>query len=80
MKTYIVYDAMGNEVAIIKAKSHNDAEKKSNSKIWGKSKCSLYWNMKNLDDLLVGVAVSIYSFSMMILFFELGKYVERNGL
>ena len=36
--------------------------------------------MKNLDDLLVGVAVSVYSFSMMILFFELGKYVERNGL
>lgn len=29
MKTYIVYDAMGNEVAIIKAKSHNDAEKKA---------------------------------------------------
>jgi len=36
--------------------------------------------MKNLDGILLGVAVAICSFSMMVLFFELGKYVERNGL
>lgn len=29
MKTYIVYDSQGYEVALIKAKNHNDAEKKA---------------------------------------------------
>jgi hypothetical protein len=29
MKTYIVYNSQGYEVALIKAKSHNDAEKKA---------------------------------------------------
>ena len=29
MKTYIVYDGNGNEAGYIKAKSHNDAEKKA---------------------------------------------------
>jgi hypothetical protein len=29
MKTYIVYDTSGNEIALIKAGSHNSAEKKA---------------------------------------------------
>jgi hypothetical protein len=29
MKTYIVYDKTGNEIAMIKAGSHNSAEKKA---------------------------------------------------
>ena len=32
MKHYIVYDGQGNEREIIKARSHNDAEKKAQSK------------------------------------------------
>lgn len=32
MKTYIVYDENGNEVALIKAGSHNTAEKKAKAK------------------------------------------------
>jgi hypothetical protein len=36
--------------------------------------------MKNFDGIILGIAVAISSFSMMVLFFELGKYVERNGL
>jgi len=32
MKTYIVYNEQGNEVALIKASSHNAAEKKAKAK------------------------------------------------
>ena len=32
MKHYIVYDSQGNEREIIKARSHNDAEKKAQAK------------------------------------------------
>lgn len=32
MKTYIVYDNSGNEIALIKAGSHNSAEKKATRK------------------------------------------------
>jgi hypothetical protein len=32
MKTYIVYDERGNEVGMIKAGSHNAAEKKAKNK------------------------------------------------
>jgi hypothetical protein len=32
MKTYIVYDAFGNELGYIKAGSHNSAEKKAQKK------------------------------------------------
>jgi hypothetical protein len=32
MKHYIIYDSQGNEREIIKARSHNDAEKKAQAK------------------------------------------------
>jgi hypothetical protein len=37
MKTYIVYDESGREVAIIKAGSHNSAEKKAQKKYGAKA-------------------------------------------
>jgi hypothetical protein len=37
MKTYIVYDESGREVAMIKAGSHNSAEKKAQKKYGAKA-------------------------------------------
>ena len=37
MKTYIVYDETGQEVAMIKAASHNSAEKKAQKKYGSKA-------------------------------------------
>ena len=41
MKTYIVYNELGEEVALIRASNHNSAEKKA-KKIWGENASVAY--------------------------------------